>query len=134
MHGLEKWRDHLWVAGNQVKKFDEEVQRVSVTSEVWLIDFAMTWSLVQASKETQSQFFDKKYANDLGVIRYVREQDGKIGRHYNDFMSEDNVSISRMKGRANNTHKHLFRITMPTMLSVVWIDCSRILNPEESRR
>jgi hypothetical protein len=75
-----------------VKKLDEYVQQVSVTSEVWLIDFAMTWFLVQASKETLSQFFDKKYANDLGVIRYVREQDDKIGRNFNDFMSEDKVS------------------------------------------
>jgi hypothetical protein len=92
-YGLEKWRDHLWIAGNQLKKFDEAVHEVTTEFEVWLIDFAMTWSLVQVAKETQSQFFDKKFANDLGVIRYVREANGRIGRHYNDFMSEDKVSI-----------------------------------------
>jgi hypothetical protein len=41
------------------------------------MDFAMTYSLVQTAKETQSQFFDKKYANDLGVIRYVLELMGR---------------------------------------------------------
>lgn len=89
---LEKWRDHLWI-GNQLKKFDEAILQLTTTTstEVWLIDFAMTFSLVQAAKETQNQFFDKKFANDLGVLRYVREADGQIGRHYNDLLSTDKV-------------------------------------------
>jgi hypothetical protein len=46
--------------------FDEDINSLTAGTEVWLMDFAMTYTLVQTAKETQSQFFDKKYANDLG--------------------------------------------------------------------
>jgi hypothetical protein len=90
-YGIEKWRDHLCIAGSQLRNFDEDIKSLTPGTEVWLMDFAMTYSLVQTAKETQSQFFDKKYANDLGVIRYILEPDGQISRTYNDWMSTDKV-------------------------------------------
>jgi hypothetical protein len=118
-YGIEKWRDHLWIAGNQLRKFDEDIKSLTAGTEVWLMDYAMTYSLVQTAKETQSQFFDKKYANDLGVIRYVLEPDGQISRTYNDWMSTDKVKKSWDEKRSDGSPHHLFRITMHTTLCVV---------------
>jgi len=90
---IESWRDHLWVAGNQFKHFDSSINNLQEGEEVWLHDFAMTIALHQAMKATQSKFFKKEYANNLGFVVF-RRIDGKIQRHYHDFFSTDPVRQS----------------------------------------
>jgi len=90
-HEIESWREHLWVAGNQFKEFDRSINDLKEGEEVWLHDFAMTVALHQAMKETQSKFFKKEYANNLGFVVFQKTNGEIITRNYHDFFSTDEV-------------------------------------------
>jgi len=103
---VESWRDHLWVAGNQFRAFENDIQQLKEGHELWLQDFAMTVSLHQALKETQSVFFEKKYANNLGfitfrrtngVIEIGRTEQPPVERQYFNFYSDDKVTTSKFE-------------------------------------
>lgn len=69
------------MAGNQFKAFDAALKLVTAENEVWLVDFAMTISLHQSATETQQQFFEKAFANTLGIIIFQKGENGEAHRH-----------------------------------------------------
>lgn len=85
---LSKWKSHLWLTGNQYKKFEENIEKLKEGEELWLFDYQMTQRLGLSKRETQQQFMSHEKINNLGLLK-IQKINSKLIKHYYHFMSQD---------------------------------------------